>query len=805
MSLLVSLQAEHSEDPAQVSLPETEEVDAFGRALRKEDRERSSRSRDRSRDRSRESRDRRRSRDRSRDRDDSRERDRFRPRYGDRPRSGRRYGGSGGYGRYQHDRGRHRGYHDGFRGPPDAPPMSDFVSLPPMPSFQHFMRTQLDDVSPEEYQQRYKQFQMDYLVDFEACFFQNYHHLEWFQEHYDPFKQSKLQDKAVEWAKDEAEKFKEDLKVDAASFIARCRLGPPEPRPQLSPDDDGYAYSDGMLWRGLTDRTLVMKGFAGKIAKSVLDTALRQAFGDIEIELMAFSDPGKSAHRGFERTVWVVLMKPEDVQPALQALKDLNLVVPEEFDELTGSVRHSIEFPVNTQKHVPRPPKRASPDMSNASRVVKDTDQSLTLAELLDAERRVPEECRIGALLQDSDLNVHCTEPTDKLDLTIAYLRRVHCFAYYGGYDCRDIGDMLSSQPHVVHRVLPYREDEPAPEVSEDRKRAREDGEATGEDEAGGDEAASAAPETAATEKPATDGQAEGNGASGDTEGQSKDATSKPASTDKDKEEGEEEGEEGAADDGNDGEEDSPHGDDEDGAHTDFFAKHMDRRVEARMAIARSRIENAQKGVEPEALQKERKEVEECVDAWLAKHSEELPKGLVQCRYEHDKPKKFKAIHFLHKHLLTKHAEMLELELVPVLTPYMRVNYDKEQSWEKPLPPVSVESQGGITNIPFNKLSAQITRGARGGRFERTDRRPMRGRGGRGRRPYGGRGYDTFHSYGDSRPQQVYIPPRQEDNDSRRLQSYVDIDAPQEVAAGLDYGSVLAPPKKRRLLKPTKE
>ena len=27
----------------------------------------------------------------------------------------------------------------------------------------------------------------------------------------------------------------------------------------------------------------------------------------------------------------------------------------------------------------------------------------------------------------------------------------------------------------------------------------------------------------------------------------------------------------------------------------------------------------------------------------------------------------------------------------------------------------------------------------------------------------------------------------------------------QEVAAGLDYGSVLAPPKKRRLLKPTKE
>src|SRR3546814_3957602 len=109
----------------------------------------------------------------------------------------------------------------------------------------------------------------------------------------------------------------------------------------------------------------------------------------------------------------------------------------------------------------------------------------------------------------------------------------------------------------------------------------------------------------------------------------------------------------------------------------------MDRRIEERMAVARSRIEAVQKGAEPEHLQQERKEVEECVNAWLAKHTEELPKGLVQCRYEHDKPKKFKAGNFLHKHLLTKHAEMLELELVPVLTPYMRTNYEKEQRSEE--------------------------------------------------------------------------------------------------------------------------
>src|SRR3546814_8391933 len=72
--------------------------------------------------------------------------------------------------------------------------------------------------------------------------------------------------------------------------------------------------------------------------------------------------------------------------------------------------------------------------------------------------------------------------------------------------------------------------------------------------------------------------------------------------------------------------------DEEEGSHTDFFAKYMDRRIEERMAVARSRIEAVQKGAEPEHLQQERKEVEECVNAWLAKHTEELPKGLVQCR-----------------------------------------------------------------------------------------------------------------------------------------------------------------------------
>lgn len=373
----------------------------------------------------------------------------------------------------------------------------------------------------------------------------------------------------------------------------------------------------------------------------------------------------------------------------------------------------------------------------------------------------------VSHLSQDNELNARLTEPTDKLDLITAYLRRVHCFAYYGGYGCRDVGDMLSSQPHVVHRAVPYREDE-VPEPPTQKKRIREEEEEEGEvAEAVDTDAAPTTTTDLATDAPAVSVEAQEQ----PVMEQAVNEVSIPvvgSDNDNEREEGEddqegrddEQREEGEEDDDDDNHAESgipevSDKDDEDrdtragrddGNQTNFFAKYMDKRVEQRMALARTRIEAFQKSEEPEHLKREQKAVEDAIQAWLTKHTEELPKGLVQCRFEHEKPKKFKAPNFAHKHLLAKHVEILDAELVPIHTPYMRANYDREQPWEKPLPLVSVEAQGGIVNTTYQKLSSQLNRNK--GRFDRQDRRGggrVRGRGG-GRRPSGGRSQDLFSS-----------------------------------------------------------
>ncbi|CAJ1959448.1 unnamed protein product [Cylindrotheca closterium] len=76
--------------------------------------------------------------------------------------------------------------------------------------------------------------------------------------------------------------------------------------------------------------------------------------------------------------------------------------------------------------------------VSSRVRIQQDKDAAIELANAFDHKRDVPRDCRLGVLLrialprlQGSDLTLQDTE--DALDLSIAYLRRVHLFSFYNG------------------------------------------------------------------------------------------------------------------------------------------------------------------------------------------------------------------------------------------------------------------------------------------------------------------------------------------------------------------------------------
>ena len=64
---------------------------------------------------------------------------------------------------------------------------------------------------------------------------------------------------------------------------------------------------------------------------------------------------------------------------------------------------------------------------------ITDTFNACQLADLLDTDKNVPEEIRLSTILKNTKIHQSCELITDKLDIAIAYLRRVHFVTFYGG------------------------------------------------------------------------------------------------------------------------------------------------------------------------------------------------------------------------------------------------------------------------------------------------------------------------------------------------------------------------------------
>ena len=131
------------------------------------------------------------------------------------------------------------------------------------------------------------------------------------------------------------------------------------------------------------------------------------------------------------------------------------------FDYLhyvSGDVPILFEFSIQALLHAPRQHGSLPDFMSSFPRVNKDTIRAMELAALLDEDRKVPEESRLTTILNpdlNPDISRSLSKPTDKLDIAIAYLRRVHFVTFYGGKRYRDEAHLLAIAPSLMCRCRP--------------------------------------------------------------------------------------------------------------------------------------------------------------------------------------------------------------------------------------------------------------------------------------------------------------------------------------------------------------
>lgn len=115
--------------------------------------------------------------------------------------------------------------------PPHSRSSSPKVSrsrIAPMKSYKNFMLTQHDDASPEIFQRRYDEYQVQYCKDASNYYFEKNKCEEWFRERYDPLIQQNMENESQEWSHSESQKIFDHIAYDKTGFLSAARLAPLE-------------------------------------------------------------------------------------------------------------------------------------------------------------------------------------------------------------------------------------------------------------------------------------------------------------------------------------------------------------------------------------------------------------------------------------------------------------------------------------------------------------------------------------------------------------------------------------------------
>ena len=446
---------------------------------------------------------------------------------------------------------------------------------------------------------------------------------------------------------------------------------------------------------------------------------------------------------------------------ALRKLSDLRVEVPYPVEPSDPEPQVEFSFTVHARAHTPKIYFEKADSCAHHQRVEADTARALEIAALLDEDRSVSAETRLAAILEERAVQEALVKPTDRLDVAIAYLRRVHLVVFYGARRFRDESQLLAFAPSVPHRVKEYVP--PAPPSAS---------------------AIEGVMDEQVVESESTEAAAEPNSPTAPAASRGK---RKHMDEDEDVQEmaeGEDSMETGAGDAMGELKPPPPPG------RPNQRVLLTNPRIESILVELREKVNQTRNRTEnPEisgsADEEDAKTLsalqEKTFELAVEKNLKQEKEGKCRCCFVSCN-KLFKGTEFLAKHMRAKHEDFAHEALLQDAEPFMRRRFEAEPMSARPLPPVEVETQQGRTELKSVKVILDKYMHATSG-SHRDARRQSGGEAGgnEGRR----RGHDDrdrrMSGGASSRQQQTahYVEPRSEDNFSRKISSYIDVDAPK--------------------------
>ena len=334
----------------------------------------------------------------------------------------------------------------------------------------------------------YDQYNMVYLQDFSEAFFNASMVDEWFQDRYNPIRIHNQEQTLIPRAATESAAIAASLFAQPAETVKAMCLDPhvntasDRKRAQSVSASDGTASASTdeisedvpsvpLATRHITghiDRTLYISGIHACCTKLALQNAVTAALA-LGSEAAAavvpapdrivMAQPVWTSTDGidkFERFAWIVMPTAESAKAALSLLSNLRVDVHAPLDPDQREPIIAATFTVHARPHHPKPFFEKNEFCSHHLRVQADLVRALELASLLDEEREVPTELRLAVLIDAPAVVEACVKPTDRLDVAIAYLRRVHLLNFYGARKFQDESQLLSQAPSVFARMKDY-------------------------------------------------------------------------------------------------------------------------------------------------------------------------------------------------------------------------------------------------------------------------------------------------------------------------------------------------------------
>eukprot|EP00547_Thalassionema_nitzschioides_P005535 CAMPEP_0194206898 /NCGR_PEP_ID=MMETSP0156-20130528/5806_1 /TAXON_ID=33649 /ORGANISM="Thalassionema nitzschioides, Strain L26-B" /LENGTH=700 /DNA_ID=CAMNT_0038933539 /DNA_START=181 /DNA_END=2283 /DNA_ORIENTATION=+ len=324
----------------------------------------------------------------------------------------------------------------------------------------------------DEYKESYDEYRQRYCLNYVRQFFNEHMDDSWFRNRYSPLGRKRIVEQHLERASAEAQVVRRDLERDPELFMRCASLGSgiKERSAGLKRkhDDSKDMNVPTSHVLSFTNRVVRLMDIPPHVTENQLVTALLDHSSNPAIQIQVFSGSVRAQDETnpLYRDAFCVFESPEIKQDILSSIQKASVEseghVPRkddrkvlEFDvecsdpygrlevedEAGGTVPHRKASIFIATGNLPQRVVVLSAAVSSKDRIAKDKEAACLMARALDLMHKIPNDCRLDNLIEPLAI---CSNE-DILDVSIAYLRRVHLFSFYNGCVRSDnFADVLS-------------------------------------------------------------------------------------------------------------------------------------------------------------------------------------------------------------------------------------------------------------------------------------------------------------------------------------------------------------------------